>query len=361
MKKDLISLVVPCYNEEESLPFFLEKFLEVAQSMSARVDFELIFVNDGSQDATLDILRLLASKDLRVKYISFSRNFGKEAAMLAGLEHAKGTYVAIVDADLQDPLDLLVEMHDTIRTQRYDCVAARRISRDGEPPIRTFFSHAFYALINSISDVKIVSGARDFRLMTARMREAILELQEYNRFSKGIFGFVGFETKWLSYENRERVAGATTWSFYGLLKYSLQGIFSFSTTPLHLVSGLGLLTCVLACAFIIYTVIKTLVWGEPVTGYPTLICVVTFLSGIQLFCMGILGKYLSMIFSEVKKRPSYIIQEHNMVSCIGIKQKHRVSPRPCTENILVRKAKARQLKKPVKKGHLRRSFGSTKK
>ncbi len=304
-----ISLIVPCYNEEESLPFFYEAFLKLAKEMEDVVTFELICVNDGSRDKTRDVLYSLAAKDDRVHYISFSRNFGKEAAMLAGLEHASGDYVTIVDADLQDPLEMIIEMYSIIKNEDYDCVAARRFVRDGEPPIRSFFADQFYKIINFFSNIEIVNGARDFRLMTRAMVDSILELREYNRFSKGLFSFVGYNTKWLEYKNVQRVAGETTWSFWGLFKYSLEGIFAFTTAPLHVAAISGLIICFLSFIFIGYTVVKTVFWGEPVAGYPTLICLVTFLGGIQLFCIGMLSEYVSKIYSEVKNRSIYIVKE----------------------------------------------------
>ncbi len=307
-----ISIIVPCYNEEDSLPLFYKAFLQLSKSMEHTVTFELLCINDGSQDNTLTVLRALEEKDARIKYISFSRNFGKEAAILAGLEHASGNYAIISDADLQDPLEMIETMYDAIKNEGYDCVAAKRVSRQGEPPLRSFLSNMFYVVINRLASVKIMNGARDFRLMTRQMVEAILELKEYNRFSKGLFSFVGFQTKWLEYEHINRVAGSTSWSLWSLFKYSAQGIFAFSTRLLHLASLLGLIVCFFSFLFIAKTIAQTLIWGEPVAGYPTLICIVTFLGGIQLFCVGISSEYISKIYSEVKRRPVYIIKSTNI-------------------------------------------------
>lgn len=307
----LISIVVPCLNEEAALPHFIEAIRKISDEMCATngVDFEFLFVNDGSKDETLKILRGEAGKDARVRYLSFSRNFGKEAAMYAGLQHAKGDYVAVMDADMQDPPALLPKMYQLLQSEEYDSVATRRISRKGEPPIRSFFARCFYRLINRISDADIVDGARDFRLMTRKMVNAILTMGEYNRFSKGIFGWVGFRTKWLPYENVERVAGETKWSFWKLLQYSLQGIVAFSTAPLAIASILGILLCIMAFIIIVYIVIMTLMFGNPVSGWPSLACIVMFMGGIQLFCMGILGQYVAKTYLETKRRPIYIVAE----------------------------------------------------
>lgn len=304
----LISIVVPCYNEEESLPLFYQAILEMKSSLP-EVDFEFIFVNDGSKDNTLKIMRSLAQQDANVHYVSFSRNFGKEAALLAGLAHAQGDYVAVMDADLQDPPALLPEMYETLQKKMYDCVATRRVTRAGEPPIRSFFARMFYKLINKISKTEIVDGARDFRLMTRQMVNAILSVQEYNRFSKGIFGWVGFRTKWLEYKNIERAAGQTKWSFWKLFVYSLDGITAFSTVPLSVAAVMGMLFCFLAFAMLIFVFVRALIWGDPVGGWPSLVCIILFVGGIQLFCTGILGQYLSKTYLEVKRRPQYIIQE----------------------------------------------------
>ena len=306
-----ISLVVPCYNEQEALPYFLQEVRQVASDMADTwdVEFEMLFINDGSKDRTLDILREAALVDKRVRYISFSRNFGKEAAMYAGLKNATGDYVAIMDADMQDPPALLPEMYEALQSDEYDSVATRRVDRKGEPPVRSFFARCFYKIINRISDADIVDGARDFRLMKRQMVDAILSMSEYNRFSKGIFGWVGFHTKWLPYENVERVAGETKWSFWKLFKYSLQGIIAFSTAPLAIASVLGVILCFVAFLMIVVIVVKTLAFGDPVGGWPSLACITLFLGGIQLFCIGILGQYLAKTYLETKHRPIYIVAE----------------------------------------------------
>ncbi len=305
---DKISVVVSCYNEQEALPLFYEEITKVANKMK-NVEFEFIFVNDGSKDKTLEVIKKFRSTDERVKYISFSRNFGKEAAMYAGLKKASGDYVAIMDADLQDPPKLLVEMYDTLSKKEYDCVATRRVSRKGEPPIRSFFARLFYKLINKISKAEIVDGARDFRLMTRQMVDAIISMEEYNRFSKGIFGWVGFNTKWIEYENVERAAGETKWSFWKLFKYSIEGIIAFSTAPLVISTIMGILFCFVAFLMIIFIIAKTLIYGDPVSGWPSMVCIMLFVGGIQLFCIGIIGQYISKTYLEVKKRPIYIIKE----------------------------------------------------
>ena len=301
-----VSVVIPCYNEEEAVPLFYEAFLRDTQGMP--VAFELLFVDDGSRDGTLCRLEQLSQKDERVHYLSFSRNFGKESAMFAGMEAATGDYVAIMDVDLQDPPALLKDMLHGIEQEGYDCVASRRVTRKGEPPIRSFFARMFYKLINRISKTEIVDGARDFRLMTRQMVDAILELKEVSRFSKGLFSWVGFKTKWLEYENVERVAGETKWSFWKLLLYSIDGIIAFSTAPLAIASILGLLFCVVAFLLILFFFFKTLIFGDPVAGFPATICIVLMLGGIQLFCIGILGQYLSKTYLETKRRPIYIVK-----------------------------------------------------
>jgi len=303
-----ISVIVPCYNEEESMPLFYDEICRVAESFK-HVDFEFIFVNDGSRDKTLSIARELSKKDKRVRYISFSRNFGKEAAILAGLEYSQGDYVAIMDADLQDPPSLLHEMYDGIKNEGYDCVATRRVSRKGEPPIRSFFAKCYYKLINKISKTEIVDGARDYRLMSRQMVDSILELKEYNRFSKGIFSWVGYNTKWLEYKNVERVAGTTKWSFWKLFLYSLESIVAFSTVPLAVASIMGLLFFLVSVIMIIVIIVKTLTIGDPVAGWPSLVCIIFFVSGVQLFSIGVIGQYLSKLYLEVKKRPIYIVKE----------------------------------------------------
>ena len=305
MKK--ISLVVPCYNEEEVIEKFYDEVLKVKKSMP-KVDFEIIFINDGSKDNTLDIMRKLSNNNI-VRYISFSRNFGKEAAMYAGLKAATGDYVAIMDADLQDPPSLLNEMYDILETGEYDSVATRRVSRKGEPLIRSFFARMYYKIINRISKTEIVDGARDFRLMTRQMVDSVLELTEYNRFSKGIFSWVGYRTKWLEYKNVERVAGTTKWSFFGLFLYSLESIVAFSTVPLSIASIMGILFCLIAFIIIIIIIVKTLLFGDPTGGWPSMVCIMFFIGGIQLLCIGIIGQYLSKTYLEVKKRPIYVVQE----------------------------------------------------
>ncbi|WP_394960724.1 glycosyltransferase family 2 protein [Candidatus Allofournierella merdavium] len=307
----LLSIVVPCYNEQEALPFFYKEICRVAGEMKAShgADFEFIFVDDGSKDDTLSIARGLRRQDKRVRYISFSRNFGKEAGILAGLEAARGDYVAMMDADLQDPPALLPEMLDALLKEDYDCAATRRTTRKGEPPIRSFFARMFYKIINRMSDADIVDGARDYRLMRRRMVDAILALPEYNRFSKGIFGWVGFRTKWLEYVNVERVAGETKWSFWKLFRYSLEGIVAFSTAPLALASLMGIAFCALAFVMILFIIARTLLFGDPTSGWPSLVCIIFLCSGVQLFCMGVLGQYLAKTYMEVKRRPVYIVRE----------------------------------------------------
>lgn len=307
----ILSIIVPCYNEQTALPLFLTEIRKTADLMASRYDvkFELLFVNDGSSDDTLPLLRQAAQQDPRVRYLSFSRNFGKEAAMYAGFQHCTGDYAAVMDADLQDPPSLLPEMYEALLSGEYDSVATRRVSRTGEPPVRSFFARCFYRLINRISDTNIVDGARDYRLMTRQMVNAILSMTEYNRFSKGIFGWVGFRTKWLAYENIARVAGNTKWSFWKLFLYSLEGITAFSTVPLALASVIGLLFCLIALLFICVVLFKTLMFGDPVGGWPSMICVILFLGGLQLFCIGILGQYLAKTYLETKRRPAYIVQE----------------------------------------------------
>ncbi|WP_394979777.1 glycosyltransferase family 2 protein [Candidatus Allofournierella excrementavium] len=307
----LLSIVVPCYNEQEALPYFYKEICRVAEEMKSShgADFEFIFVDDGSKDKTLSIARELHKQDARVRYISFSRNFGKEAGILAGLEAAKGDYVAMMDADLQDPPALLPQMLDALLEEDYDCAATRRTNRKGEPPIRSFFARMFYKIINRLSDADIVDGARDYRLMRRRMVDAILALPEYNRFSKGIFGWVGFKTKWLEYVNVERVAGETKWSFWKLFLYSLEGIVAFTTAPLALASLIGIIFCVLAFVMILFIIVRTLLFGDPTSGWPSLVCIIFLCSGVQLFCMGVLGQYLAKTYMEVKRRPVYIVRE----------------------------------------------------
>ena len=301
-----ITVIVPCYNEEAALHYYYKEMSRVMDEMND-VDFELLFVNDGSKDKTLEIMMELAKKDSRVKYISFSRNFGKEAAMYAGFENSTGDYVCLMDADLQDPPSLIPEMLKYI--SKYDIVGTRRVTRKGEPPIRSFFARLFYKIANKITKIELVDGARDFRLMKREVVNAILDLKEYNRFSKGIFQWVGFETKWLEYENIERQKGETSWSFWELFKYSIEGIVSFTTTPLHIATIIGIFFSIIAFLSIIVIVIKTLLFGDPVEGWPSTISIILFLSGIQLFAAGIIGEYLAKIYLESKKRPLYIIKE----------------------------------------------------
>lgn len=305
MKK--ISLVVPCYNEQEVINLFYAEIQKVKKDFE-NVEFEIIFVNDGSKDKTLELMRELSKND-DVRYVSFSRNFGKEAAMYAGLEASTGDYVAIMDADLQDPPALLKEMYEILESGEYDCVATRRVTRKGEPVIRSFFARLYYKIINKISKTEIVDGARDFRLMTRKMVDSVLSLKEYNRFSKGIFSWVGYRTKWLEYENVERVAGETKWSFWKLFLYSLESIVAFSTAPLSIASVMGILFCFVAFIIIIFIIVRTLMYGDPTSGWPSMVCIMFFIGGVQLLCLGIMGQYLSKTYLEVKKRPIYIVQE----------------------------------------------------
>ena len=305
----LISIVVPCYNEQESLPYFYQETVSVLQKIN--YDYEFLFVNDGSKDGTLPILRELAAQDEHITYLSFSRNFGKEAAMFAGFCNASGDYVAVMDADMQDPPALLPQMLEILESGEYDSVATRRENREGEPPIRSFFARMFYRIINKISDADIVDGARDFRLMKREMVEAIVEMGENNRFSKGIFGWIGFRTYWLSYKNVERVAGETKWSFWKLFKYSIDGIVNFSQVPLSIASIGGIILTLVAFIMVIVVAIRKLIFGDPVDGWASLVCIITFIGGIQLFCMGIIGQYIAKIYLETKHRPHYIVLETN--------------------------------------------------
>ena len=308
MKKEKISIVVPCYNEAESLPIFFKEITKVAKEIK-KVDFEFLFINDGSKDETLDILRDLANKDDRVRYISFSRNFGKEAAMYAGLENSTGDYVAIMDADLQDPPSMIKTMYKDIKEEGYDCVALCSPNHSDYSRLRKFFTNCWYKLIGKISSTPQVPGARDFRLMKRRMVDAIVEMKEYNRYTKGIFGFVGFNTKWIEYETPERIAGSSKFNFWKLFKYALEGILAFSTTPLVISAVVGLIFCLIAFIAIIVIIVKTLAFGDPVGGWPSLACIIMFVSGVQLFFLGVIGMYLSKLYLEVKKRPIYIISE----------------------------------------------------
>ena len=310
MKK--ISIIVPCYNEEQAIPFFYDEITKIAEEM--KNNFEFIFINDGSKDKTIEVIKQYSKKDKRVKYIHFSRNLGKEAAMLAGLKLSTGDYVAIMDADLQDPPSLLPKMLNILEDPNndYDCVGTRRVTRKGEPPIRSLFARMFYKIINKMSKIEMVDGARDYRLMSRQMVDSILELGEYNRYSKGLFQFVGYNTKWLEYENVERVAGETKWSFWKLFLYAIEGIVAFSTAPLAISSIAGILFCIISFIMIIIIIAKTIIFGDPTAGWPSLVCIIFFVSGIQLFCLGIIGQYLSKTYLETKKRPIYIIKETNI-------------------------------------------------
>ena len=305
----LCSCIVPCFNEEEVIPLYYEEMEKVRKLEEGKIDFEIIFIDDGSKDKTLEVIKKLSEQDECIHYVSFSRNFGKEAAMYAGFEHANGEYVVTMDVDLQDPPHLIPEMIRSIEEEGYDSVATRRVTRKGEPPIRSFFARRFYGLINKISDADIVDGARDFRMMKRDMVNAILSMPEYNRFTKGIFGWVGFKTKWIEFENVERAAGETKWSFWKLFRYALEGIIAFSTVPLTIVSLIGVIVCIIAFLFLLFVVIRAAIFGDPVAGWPSLICVISFLSGIQLLGIGVVGMYLSKTYLETKKRPIYIKKE----------------------------------------------------
>lgn len=306
---ELLSVIVPCYNEEENVHYFYEELMKNESFFKERaLDVEVIYVNDGSKDNTVAEVKKLNENDKRVKLVSFSRNFGKEAAIFAGFEKAKGDYVVMMDADLQDPPSLLPELFSYI-DEGYDSVATRRVTRKGEPVIRSFFARMFYKLMNKISKTEIVDGARDYRLMKRVVVDAILSLGEYNRFSKGIFGWVGFETKWVEFENVERAHGETKWSFWGLVKYSIEGIVAFSTAPLSIASFMGVLFCVLAFVLIIVIIVRTSIFGDPTSGWPSLVCIISLISGVQLLCLGIIGQYLSKTYLEVKERPLYIVKE----------------------------------------------------
>ncbi|MGN0194673.1 MAG: glycosyltransferase family 2 protein [Pseudoramibacter sp.] len=312
-----ISVIVPCYNEEAALPIFYKEITKVFKSMSC--GYELILVNDGSKDRTLDIIRDFASQDEHVKYISFSRNFGKESAMYAGFCNAKGDYVAVMDADMQDPPSLLPKMLQILENEDYDSVATRREDRKGEPPVRSFFARKFYKLINKVSDADVVDGARDFRLMKRDMVDAIVAMSEYNRFSKGIFGWVGFKTYWLPYENVERVAGETKWNFWKLFKYAISGIINFSQAPLDMVSYIGIFSTIGSLIALIIIIVQKLIYGNPVAGWASMVCIVIFMSGLILFCLGIIGQYIAKIYMETKNRPHYIASESNIENVKRIK------------------------------------------
>lgn len=308
---DKISVIIPCYNEQEAIPIFYDA-MEKTMGQMEDVEFELLFVDDGSKDRTLEELKALAEKHPCVKYISFSRNFGKEAAIYAGLQNVQGDYTAIMDVDLQDPPELLPEMYQAVTEEGYDSVATRRADRKGEPVIRSLFAKAFYRIMNRISSTEMMDGARDYRLMNRTMVEAILEMGEYNRFSKGIFGWVGFKTKWISFDNVERSAGETKWSFWKLLFYSLDGITGFSVAPLAIASVMGIIFCIISILMVVVIIGKTIFFADPVPGWPSLICVLFLVSGIQLFCLGIIGQYLSKTYLESKRRPIYIVREENL-------------------------------------------------
>lgn len=315
-KNELLSIIIPCYNEEEALPIFFQTVQKECIKIT-NINFEFIFVNDGSKDKTLTILRNLAEQHPNiVQYISFSRNFGKEAALYAGLKKAQGDYTVVMDADLQDPPELLPQMIHLLRDteNEIDCVGTRRVTRKGEPLIRSFFARQFYKLINRISDTEIVDGARDFRMMTRQMVDAILSVTEYNRFSKGIFSWVGFKTHYLEYTNKERVAGETSWSFWQLFKYSVDGIIAYSDKPLSIASYVGLSSFILSILLSVLIIIRTIIFHDPTSGWPSLVCIILAIGGIQLFCLGILGKYLGKMFLETKKRPLYIIKEDDSMN-----------------------------------------------
>lgn len=307
---DLITVIVPCFNEEASLPYFFRSYEQLKSTMRM-VSFELLFIDDGSKDNTLSVIKDLAANHEEIKYISFSRNFGKEAVMYADLQHAKGDYVVFMDADLQDPPSLLPDMYKAVAEDGYDSAATRRVTRAGEPPIRSFFSRIFYRLMNRISHTELVDGARDYRLMSRKFVNALLELSEYNRFSKGLFGWVGFRTKWFAYENVERVAGETKWSFWKLLLYAVDGIVAFSTVPLIASTVFGLLSCLLSFAGILFVIVRKLLVGDPIQGWASTVCIILLMGGIQLLCTGILGQYLAKTYLEAKKRPIYIINEQS--------------------------------------------------
>lgn len=308
MKK--VNLIVPCYNEAEALPLFKDELNKVIQTLD-QYTFEILLINDGSTDTTLSVMKEICNTDSHYKYISFSRNFGKEAAMYAGFCNSDGDYAAIMDADMQDPPALLPDMLHCLETEDYDSVATRRVSRIGEPKIRSFFARNFYKLINKISDADVVDGARDFRLMKREMVDSIVAMCEYNRFSKGIFGWIGFKTKWLEYENVNRIAGETKWSFWGLFKYAVDGIINFSETPMSLASGLGIFLTIFSFLMVIFIIIRKEIFGDPVAGWPSLACIIIFIAGLQFLCMGIMGKYIAKTYLEVKNRPHYIVSETN--------------------------------------------------
>lgn len=305
-----LSLIVPCFEEEETIPIFYKETTKVLKTMSC--EYEILFIDDGSKDRTLQIIEELSVEDAHIRYISFSRNFGKEAAIYAGFSNIRGEYVAVMDVDLQDPPSLLPEMKRIIQEENYDSVATRRVSRKGEPAIKSIFARMFYRIINKISDADIADGTRDFRLMKRKMADVIVEIGEYNRFSKGIFGWIGFKNYWLPFENQERVAGESKWSFWKLFKYALDGIINFSQAPLSIASWFGIIMTMVSFLFIIFVVVRKLLFGDPVTGWASLVCIITLIGGIQLFCMGVISQYISKMYLEVKKRPHYIVTKSNI-------------------------------------------------
>ncbi len=309
--KQSISIIVPCFNESEAIPIFMQEMEKIMDQMRGQ-DFKLLFVDDGSSDDTLQVIKKLSEQDGRVGYISFSRNFGKEAAIYARLQYADGDLVAVMDADLQDPPSLLPMMYQAVEEEGYDSAIARRVSRQGEPPVRSFFARMFYKVINRMSDVEIAEGARDFRLMNRKFVDALLRLRECNRFSKGLFGWVGFKNKWIEYENVERAAGGTSWSFRSLFKYSIEGLAAFTTAPLVFSSVMGIVLCIIALLVIAVIIIRKLLFGDPVNGWASMVCIMVFLGGIQLFCIGILGIYFSKMYLEIKGRPVYLIDESSL-------------------------------------------------
>lgn len=304
----LLSVIVPCFNEEKSLPYFFKEMKKIEENLPLEVEY--ILIDDGSTDQTLRLLKQQSQeRPQKIHYFSFSRNFGKEAAIYAGLQNAKGDYVTLMDADLQDPPQLLVKMYDLLIDHNLDCVATRRKNRDGEPKIRSLFARLFYRLMNKIGDTELVPGVRDFRLMTRKMVDAVLQITEYNRFSKGIFSWVGFNTEYIAYENVERIAGKTSWSFWQLLKYSIDGIVNFSDLPLNIASFVGAFSCLGSGIALIFIVVRALLFGDPTSGWPSMVSIFLFVGGLQLLCLGIIGKYIGKIFLETKKRPHYLVKE----------------------------------------------------
>lgn len=308
----LLSVVVPCYNEQDAIPYFYDAITKTASEMQetwSDLDFEFLFIDDGSKDNTLSIVEGLRDKDKRVRFVSFSRNFGKEAGLYAGLKNARGDYAVTMDADMQDPPALLPELYKAVREEGYDSAATRRVTRKGEPVIRSFFARRFYRLINRMSSADIVDGARDYRIMTRRMVDAIVGMKEYNRFTKGIYGWIGFNTKWIEFENVERVAGETKWSFWKLFGYAMEGIIGFSTAPLSMATWFGILMAIVSFLGIIFIIVKKLVYGDPTSGWSSMVCIMLLIAGIQLFCIGIMGQYLAKTYLETKQRPIYIARK----------------------------------------------------